>query len=138
MKLSALKAFCMKLEGTTQDIKGGEDVCFSVWGKMYALTGLGGGAVSLKVPEPLFRGLTLRAGITPAPYLARHHWVLVGADAVGASELKALLIGSHALAMASAAPRTRKSARKTAPRRRAETAAAPAPKRRTRRISAPG
>ncbi|MBI5495447.1 MAG: MmcQ/YjbR family DNA-binding protein [Deltaproteobacteria bacterium] len=89
------------MAGTTEDVKWGADLCFCVGGKMYAVTSLQGGAVSLKVPEPVFAGLVRRHGVTPAPYLARHHWVHVEPFAeVTWKELCGLIAGSHALVAA--------------------------------------
>jgi predicted DNA-binding protein (MmcQ/YjbR family) len=45
---------------------------------MYAVTNIEGDfSMSLKVLPEEFEELTTRPNIVPAPYLARHHWVLI-------------------------------------------------------------
>ena len=78
MNLDWLQTFCNQLPGTIEDIKWGNDLCFTVGEKMYAVTGLEGDfKVSMKVLPEEAAELSLCEGIIPAPYLARYHWVLV-------------------------------------------------------------
>ena len=78
MTQEALRAFCLELPGTTEDIKWEVDLCFSIGEKMYSVQGLTEPyGVSFKTKPAEFDHLIARAGIIPAPYLARHHWVLV-------------------------------------------------------------
>jgi predicted DNA-binding protein (MmcQ/YjbR family) len=68
------------LPGVTQDVKWGNDLVYSVGGKMFAVTCLEGadaGRVSFKVEQERFLELTDMPGVVPAPYLARVHWVLL-------------------------------------------------------------
>ena len=95
------RAFCASLPAVTEDIKWGADLCFCIGGKMFAVTWLDGGKASgfsFKVDEHRFLELTDRAGIIPAPYLARAKWVQVkAADALSDAEVRELLARSHAL-----------------------------------------
>ena len=103
-------AVCKKLPGTTYDVKWGKDECYSVGGKMYAVIGPGGthggpkGAawsIGFKVEDHRFLELTDREGIIPAPYMAKHKWVLVqDPKALSDAELKELVVRSHALIVA--------------------------------------
>jgi predicted DNA-binding protein (MmcQ/YjbR family) len=78
MTHASLEQLCMKLAGTTQDIKWGNDLCYLVGKKMYCVTGLEPPLfVSFKVLPSEFTEITDREGIIPAPYAARNHWVLV-------------------------------------------------------------
>jgi predicted DNA-binding protein (MmcQ/YjbR family) len=88
--------------GTTEDIKWGSDLVFSVGGKMFCVLDTGGsGRLSFKVEDDLFLALTDRPGIVPAPYLARAHWVtLADSDAMTATERRALLRRSYELVRA--------------------------------------
>jgi len=99
--LSKVKAHCASLPGATSDIKWGQDLCFSVGGKMFAVMcekGESANTLSLKVDDHRFLELTDREGFIPAPYLARAHWVLVkDVRKVGEAELKALITRSHAI-----------------------------------------
>jgi len=78
MNAARLEEICRTLKGTTTDVKWGNDLCYSVGGKMYCVTGLKGSfSASFKATPEDFATLTEREGIVPAPYVARYHWVLV-------------------------------------------------------------
>jgi predicted DNA-binding protein (MmcQ/YjbR family) len=106
---SAAKAHgaCKALPGATYDVKWGKDECYSIGGKMFAVIGPGGthsgpkGAawsIGFKVEDHRFLELTDREGIIPAPYMAKHHWVLVqDPKKIGDAELKDLIVRSHFL-----------------------------------------
>lgn len=75
-----LKALCGHWPGVTRDTKWGVDMVFSVGGKMFAVMpsdGSEGGRLSFKVADDRFLELTDQAGIIPAPYLARAHWISI-------------------------------------------------------------
>ena len=100
-------AACKALPGVTYDVKWGKDECYSVGGKMFAVIGPGGthggpkGAdwsIGFKVEDHRFLELTDRKGIIPAPYMAKHKWILMqDPKALGDAELKELVVKSHAL-----------------------------------------
>jgi predicted DNA-binding protein (MmcQ/YjbR family) len=78
MSQSELEKLCLSLNGTTIDIKWGNDLCFLVGGKMYCVTTLAVPMkVSIKVLPEEFDELTERTGIIPAPYMARNKWVFI-------------------------------------------------------------
>jgi predicted DNA-binding protein (MmcQ/YjbR family) len=103
-------AACKALPGATYDVKWGKDECYSVGGKMFAVIGpggtyggspLAGASIGFKVDDFRFLELTDREGIIPAPYMARHKWVLVqDMKKLSDAELKALVTRSHALVAA--------------------------------------
>jgi peptide chain release factor 2 len=78
---------------------------FDLLRKMFAVIGPGsthGGkgawSIGFKVDDHRFLELTDRAGIIPAPYMAKHKWVLVqDPKKLGDAELKELVTRSHAL-----------------------------------------
>ena len=75
-----LVEFCRALPGATEDVKWGNNLIFSVGGKMFAGFDLPDGLpFGFKVEPVLFEGLIRRKGIKPAPYLARHHWISITA-----------------------------------------------------------
>lgn len=102
--LARARAICKALPGSTFDIKWGTDLCYSVGGRMFAVMGAHskeGPSISFKVDDHRFLELTDREGFVPAPYLARHKWVLIkDMKKVTDAELKALLTRSHALVAA--------------------------------------
>jgi predicted DNA-binding protein (MmcQ/YjbR family) len=100
---STLLAFCRALPHATEDIKWGNDLVFSVGGKMFAgFTANGKDATfGCKVPEDDFETLTQITGIVPAPYAARFHWISVDDPKVlPEDEAKELLRGSYDLVKA--------------------------------------
>ncbi len=78
MNLDQLRELCLSFPGATEDLKWGADICFSVGGKMFCVTGASGGA-SFKVTPDEFDEMTEREGIIPAHYMARNKWVTVDA-----------------------------------------------------------
>lgn len=83
MNIDALRMLCLALPEVTEDIKWGQDLCFSVGGKMFCVTQADvEGATSFKADPDQFEELLAKDGINPAPYLARYHWVSVQAFAV--------------------------------------------------------
>lgn len=78
MNLEILEKICNNLNGTTEDIKWENDLCFLIGNKMYCVAGIEPPlTVSFKVQPEEFIELTNKNGIIPAPYVARYHWVLV-------------------------------------------------------------
>jgi len=111
MNLKAVQKFCAALPGATSDIKWGADLVYSVGAKMFAVAcedNNGRPTVSFKVDDERFLELTDRAGIIPAPYLARVKWVqIVDLAQVRDAELKTLLKRSHELVAAKLPRKTR-------------------------------
>src|SRR5881392_1379744 len=98
MDIDALRQFCLSLPAATEDIKWGNDLCFSVGGKMFAVAGLEAPLrCSMKVPDDEFEELSNRAGIIPAPYMARNKWVLVNASAMNKKEWEHYIRQSYEL-----------------------------------------
>ncbi len=94
MDIEELREICLSFPNATEDIKWGNDLCFSVGGKMFCATGLeqGAGKVSFKCTPEKFAELIEKDGIIPAPYVARYHWVaLERADALADDELEDLI-----------------------------------------------
>jgi predicted DNA-binding protein (MmcQ/YjbR family) len=78
MDIQSLRKFCMSLPATTEDVKWGHDLCFSIGGKMFCVAGLEPPlTASFKVDEDDFDELSSRDGFEPAPYMARHKWILI-------------------------------------------------------------
>lgn len=99
MKIPAIRKLASAWPGVTEDVKWGNDLVFSVGGKMFcAMDASGEGALGFKVEPERFLELTDRPGIVPAPYLARAHWVnLADAKSLPEAELRALLRRSYEL-----------------------------------------
>lgn len=90
-------AFCRALPATTEDVKWGDNLVFSVGKKMYAVFDLPDGApFSMKVDDETFALLTQQPGIKPAPYLARHSWIAIdNREVLSAEIIESLLREAH-------------------------------------------
>ncbi len=98
-----LRAHCLSLPHTTEQMQWGDDLVFKIGGKMYAVTPLVPHPVKLSfkcTPEE-FAELIERPGVIPAPYMARAQWVaLESFDALPRSEIKRLVSKSYELVFA--------------------------------------
>ena len=100
MDIEQLHEFCRTLPGTTEDVKWGHNLVFSVGSKMYALISYDDDPprVSFKTEPAMFEALTHQEGITPAPYLARAQWVtLQDVGVLPGEELEDLIGQSYQL-----------------------------------------
>lgn len=79
MTLEDIRLICLSLPGTTEDVKWGHDLVFSVGGKMYIVLGLDEAptSASFKVKDEQFEEMCDREGFIPAPYVARYKWVKI-------------------------------------------------------------
>jgi predicted DNA-binding protein (MmcQ/YjbR family) len=99
MSITTLRKYCAALPGATYDVKWGKDHCYSVGKKMFAV--FGPKNFSFKVDDHRFLELTDLKGIIPAPYMAKHKWVLIeDLKALPEAEVKALLARSRELVAA--------------------------------------
>ena len=77
MDLDAIRAFCLSFPRATENLQWGEELCFKVGGKLFAVVGLGSvpQGITFKCSPETFTELTEREGITPAAYVGRYKWV---------------------------------------------------------------
>jgi predicted DNA-binding protein (MmcQ/YjbR family) len=103
MNIDQLRKVCLSFPGATEQIQWGDDLLFKVGGKMFAITPLEPARLwlSLKADPEEFAELTERAGIIPAPYLARAKWIAVETpETLSQTEAAALLRKSYDLVAA--------------------------------------
>src|SRR5260370_38620866 len=73
MNIETLRQICRSLPAVTEDVKWGSDLCFSLGKKMFAVVNLEPPhQVAFKCTPESFGELVERAGIIPAPYMARN------------------------------------------------------------------
>lgn len=79
MDIEKIQAICRLLPRVTEDIKWGNDLVFSIGGKMFCVIGLDHIPVraSFKVSDEEFEEMCIRPGFKPAPYVAKYHWVMI-------------------------------------------------------------
>jgi predicted DNA-binding protein (MmcQ/YjbR family) len=111
--LDWLRAYCLSLPHTTEQVLWGDDLVFKVGSrktaKMYAAAPLSPGRLllSFKCTPEEFAELIERPGIVPAPYSARMHWVaLETANALPRAEIKRLVKISYDLVFTKLPKRT--------------------------------
>jgi len=105
-----VRDLCLSFPNATEQVTWGIDLTFRVSGKIFAVTVLEPAKVwlSFKCSAENFAELTERAGIIPAPYMARAQWVaLETKDALSKEELATLLRESYNLVFAKLPRKTR-------------------------------
>lgn len=110
MDAEKVRTICLSFPRVTEQMIWGNDLTFKVAGKMFAHTVLEPAPVwlSFKASAENFHELTERAGIIPAPYLARARWIaLETKDALTSEELSRLLRESYELVIAKLPKKTR-------------------------------
>lgn len=103
MNIDWVRQCCLAFPHTTEKVQWGNDLVFKIAGKMFAVAALEPGDhwLSFKCTDEEFAELVERAGIIPAPYMARAHWVsLQTDDALPAAEIKRLLRQAYDLVFA--------------------------------------
>jgi predicted DNA-binding protein (MmcQ/YjbR family) len=110
MNTDEIRKFCMSFPRATEKLQWGDDLCFKIGGKMFAVLGLDNPRLCLKCTPDVFAELIEREDIRPAPYVGRYKWIMLDRlDAVGNEELRELMRQSYAMVSAKA-PRPRKAA----------------------------
>jgi predicted DNA-binding protein (MmcQ/YjbR family) len=104
VNIEKIRAFCLALPGTTEDLQWGSDLLFRIGRKIYVSACLDPSApvrLSLKCTPEEFAELTEREGIAPAAYVARYHWIsLERWDALEPREIERLVRKSYELVLA--------------------------------------
>ena len=116
-----IRKFCLSLADTTEKLQWGENLCFKVRGKIFAIVDLSQGKltpITLKCAPEKFHELLEIEGISPAPYVGRYKWILLENSAVlPSSALEALIRQSYEMVVAKA-PRKKATPKKTTRRLR--------------------
>lgn len=100
MELEWLRRYALQFLYVTEQVQWEHDLLLKVGGKMFLALPLEPAPVacSFKCSAESFAELTEQLGVIPAPYLARASWVaLERANAIPATELKALVKRSYEL-----------------------------------------
>jgi predicted DNA-binding protein (MmcQ/YjbR family) len=99
MDIEAIRAFCLKLPHTEEDIKWEDHLCFTIGKKIYCLTDLKDPCKAcIKVSPEDFAGLTQHGDAIQAAYMAKGQWVLIpDTSKLKRQELQRLLNDSYHL-----------------------------------------
>jgi len=134
--LDTIRRICLALPDATEDLKWGQDLAFSVGGKMFCVVNTEPPhQLSFKCTPEGFAELIERPGLRPAPYLARAMWVqkVELGEQLGAAlelgELERLIRQSYELVRVKLPKRTRSPKTRASAGRRSRAAPARARRR---------
>jgi len=117
-----LRELCLSFPDATEKLQWGDNLCFKVRGKIFAIVDLSEGSlapVTLKSAPEQFHDLLEIEGISPAPYVGRYKWILLEhSNVVSADELEALIRQSYELVEANAPKKKKKKTKKPRQRRK--------------------
>lgn len=103
MNIDAIREFCLSLPQATEKLQWGDELCFKIGGKIFAMLGLDNPRLCFKCMPDTFSELIEREDIRPAPYVGRYKWVMLERlDAVGWGELRELIEHSYTMVAANA------------------------------------
>jgi predicted DNA-binding protein (MmcQ/YjbR family) len=119
-----IRKLCLSFRDASENLQWGETLCFKVRGKLFATVHLSEGKLApvvLKSAPEKFHELVEIEGISPAPYVGRYKWILLGnSNLLPARQLEALIRQSYELVAAKAPKKAAptKAAPKRAPAKR--------------------
>jgi predicted DNA-binding protein (MmcQ/YjbR family) len=103
MNTDAIREFCLTFPQSTENLQWGDDLCFKIGGKIFAIVGLDNPRLCFKCTPEIFAELIEREDIHPAPYVGRYKWVMLDRiDAVRWDELQELIRQSYEMVAAKA------------------------------------
>jgi predicted DNA-binding protein (MmcQ/YjbR family) len=114
MNVDEIRQFCLAFPQATEKLQWGDDLCFKIRGKIFAIVSLDHRKLCFKCTPDKFAELVERENIRPAPYVGRYKWVMFDRlDALRNDALKDLIRQSYEMAEAKAPKaKTRKPKRK--------------------------
>lgn len=115
MNVDEIRKYCLEFPEATENLQWGDDLCFKIRGKIFAIVSLTAVPQKLcfKCTPERFAELIERDGIHPAPYVGRYSWVILDRlDALRSDELEDLIQQSYEMAAAKA-PKAKRKTRTT-------------------------
>src|ERR1039458_2049377 len=103
MNVDTIREFCLAFPQATENMQWGDDLCFKIGGKIFAIVSLDNPRLCFKCTPETFAELIEREDIHPAPYVGRYKWVMLDRlDAVRWDELGDLIRQSYEMVAAKA------------------------------------
>lgn len=105
MNVEKIREYCKSFPDATENLQWGDDLCFKIRGKIFAIVGLTGVPQKLcfKCTPEVFGELIEREDIHPAPYVGRYKWVMLDhLEALPGDELRELIADSYQMVAANA------------------------------------
>jgi predicted DNA-binding protein (MmcQ/YjbR family) len=107
MNVDRIREFCLEFPQAKENLQWGDDLCFKIGGKIFAIVGLDNPRLCFKCTPQVFADLVEREDVRPAPYVGRYKWVMLDRlDAVPWDELRELIRQSYEM-VAAKAPKKR-------------------------------
>lgn len=103
MNVDEIRKYCLAFPEATENLQWGDDLCFKIRGKIFAIVGLTTVPPKLcfKCTPEAFAELIEHEDIHPAPYVGRYKWVMVDRlDALRNDELRDLIWQSYEMVTA--------------------------------------
>src|SRR5580704_3252550 len=100
MNIDSVRRFCLSFPAAKENLQWGDDLCFKIGGKIFAIIGVDSVPPRLcfKCTPEKFAELVERDEIIPAPYVGRYKWVLLKRlDALRVEELEDLIRESYGM-----------------------------------------
>jgi len=108
MNIDSIRSYCLAFPAATEKLQWGDNLCFKVRGKIFAILGLDKQQLCFKCDPETFVELLERQSLAPAPYLGRYKWILVEQlDALRDDEFETLIGQSYEMVNANLKRRTR-------------------------------
>lgn len=103
MNIDSIREYCLSFPRATEKLQWGDNLCFKVAGKIFAIMGLDNPRLCFKCAPEIFAELIEREDIRPAPHVGRYKWVMLDRlDAVRWDELQELIGQSYEMVVAKA------------------------------------
>ena len=101
MNVDSIREYCLSFPRATEKLQWGDNLCFKIGGKIFAIMGLDNPRLCFKCTPEIFAELIEREDIRPAPHVGRYKWVMLNRlDAVRWDELQELIGQSYAMVVA--------------------------------------
>jgi predicted DNA-binding protein (MmcQ/YjbR family) len=99
--VDSVRAYCLAFPHATENLQWGDDLCFKIGEKIFAMLGLDNPRLCFKCTPQAFAELIEREDIRPAPYVGRYKWVMLDRlEAVSWDELRELIQQSYEMVAA--------------------------------------
>ena len=119
MNVEEIRKYCLAFPGATENLQWGDDLCFKIAGKIFAIVSLDLPKMCFKCTGDVFAELIEREDIHPAPYVGRYKWVMVERlHALGGDETKELIRQSYEMVAAKAPKKSGKKSRGRRPQKK--------------------
>jgi predicted DNA-binding protein (MmcQ/YjbR family) len=107
MSVDDIREYCLHFPEAKENLQWGDDLCFKIRGKIFAMLGLDDPRLCFKCTPESFAELIEREDIRPAPYVGRYKWVMLDRlSALGRDEMQDLIRTSYEM-VAAGAPKRR-------------------------------